>query len=395
MAGGDRIWTGPQATRRKAICQILIDGVDVTSRLDPHLISVTVTDKEGEGTDHCAIELDDRDSRLAIPADDVMVQIWLGWHTEGLYEVFTGKVQSVESGFGRKHGGCRLWVDAYGTAMSGKGKSPMQMSWGEGAPPGQAMSKMIDLKTVLEQAAKHAGYAMHIAPELANIERDYWAMGTESFHHFGARLARELGGVFKISGGNASMTSGLSFTNAAGATLEAVVAEWGKNLIAWRIKPYAARPQEKAAMAQYYDLQKAIFGKITKAIGGGAPFGNAEAITQLPALAPNSQVGDQTNEGQSTDSQRRRGTGWVQLNGEPQARAGKPLTIIGARPGVDGTYRIEEAEHVYSRSFGYLTRCTLNYPNFNPGYTPDWRHPGQPAPAETAPAEPAAPAPAH
>src|SRR5262249_49930740 len=152
--------------------------------------------------------------------DDVEVQIWLGWHSEGLYEVFTGKVQSVESGFGRKHGGRRLWVDAFGTAMSGKGRS--------------------------------------------------------------------------------------------------VVAEWGRNLIAWRIKPYAARPQAKAAMAQYYDLQKAIFGKITKAIGGGAPFGNAEAITQLPALAPNSQVGDQTNEGQSTDSQRRRGTGWVQLNGEPQ-----------------------------------------------------------------------------
>jgi uncharacterized protein len=213
---------------------------------------------------------------------------------------------------------------------------------------------------------------------------------------FGARLANELGAVFKISSGNDSMTGATSFTNAAGDVMEAVIAEWGKNLIAWRIKPYAARPQAKAAMAQYYDLKKVIFAQVTKSIGGSAPFGNAEAITQLPALAPNQQVGDQTNGGQAALADRRRGTGWVQLNGEPQARAGKPITIIGARPGVDGTYRIEEAEHVYSRA-GYLTRCMVNYPNFNPGYTPDWRHPGQPepAPAETAPAEPAAPAPAH
>src|SRR5262245_10413964 len=299
------MWMGREASHRKAICQILIDGVDVTARLDPHLISVTVTDKEGEGTDHCAIELDDRDARLAVPADDVMLEVWLGWHTEGLYEVFTGKVQSVESGFGRKHGGRRLWVDGYGAAMSGKGRTPMQISWGKGAPPGQPMGEMISLKTVLEEAAKHAGYAMHIAPELADVKRDWWAMTTESFHHFGARLASELGGVFKISGGNASMTGALSFTNAAGDVMEAVVAEWGKNLIAWRIKPYAARPQAKAAMAQYYDLQKAIFGQIIKAIGGGAPFGNAQAIAQLPAPAPNSAVGAQTNEGQAAESERR------------------------------------------------------------------------------------------
>jgi hypothetical protein len=42
MAGEDRIWIGREASRRKAICQILVDGVDVTARPDPHLISVTI-----------------------------------------------------------------------------------------------------------------------------------------------------------------------------------------------------------------------------------------------------------------------------------------------------------------------------------------------------------------
>jgi hypothetical protein len=58
----------------------------------------------------------------------------------------------------------------------------------------------------------------------------------------------------------------------------------------------------------------------------------------LPMMAPNKQVGEQTN-GLDSVSTRRRGTGWVQLNGEPLARAGWPITIIGARPGVDGSAR--------------------------------------------------------
>src|SRR5262245_27898901 len=110
-----------------------------------------------------------------------MLEVWLCWQYEVLYEVFTAKVKWLESGFVRKHGGRLLWVDGYGAAMSGKGRTPMQMSWGKGAPPGQPMGEMISLKTVLEEAAKHAGYAMHIAPELADIKRDWWAMTTESF----------------------------------------------------------------------------------------------------------------------------------------------------------------------------------------------------------------------
>jgi len=57
------------------------------------------------------------------------------------WEVFTGKVQSVESGFGRKHGGRRLWIDGYGAAMSGKGRTPMQMSWGKARRQGSRLAR--------------------------------------------------------------------------------------------------------------------------------------------------------------------------------------------------------------------------------------------------------------
>jgi uncharacterized protein len=378
VAGEDRLWNWQgQGSRRKAVYQVIVGGEDITPRLDPHLISLNVTDKE-DSIDKCAIELDDRDAKLMIPPDAAPIEVWLGWHTEGMYQVFEGLVDSVESGFGRKQGGRRLWIDASGTAMKSNVKSPMTMTWGEGAPPGSSQGNTIPLKQVLEEAAKKAGLSAKISSQLGGLKRDFWHMGNESFQNFGQRLARELGGVFKISGGKASLTSATDYTNVDGEKLDAIIAEWGKNLIAWRIKPYAGRPQYKEAAAHFYDLQKSIFDKVTKGIGGAGPFGAAEAIAALPMMAPNKQVGEQTNAGLDADSTRRRGTGWVQLNGEPLARAGSPLTIIGARPGVDGTYRIEEAEHTYSRRGGYLTRCTVNNPAFPQPYTPDWPHPGRP-----------------
>jgi uncharacterized protein len=374
----DDLWLGRQASRRKAICQVLVDGVDVTARLNPHLISVTVVDKIGDSTDTCALELDDRDASLEIPgytttlADGTVtatkIEVWLGWHSEGLYQLFEGTTHQIESGFGRKHGGRRLWIDAFGTALDGKGRTLMNMHWGEGAPPGQAIGDMVSLKTVLEAAGKQAGYEVHVGAEMGDVKRDYWAMTGESFHHFGARMAKELGGTFKISGGKVSMTSALGFTNAAGDVMAEVTAEWGKNLISWRIKPYVARAQAKAANTTFFDLQKSVCGQVSKAIGA-AP-SRVEAVAGLPAPAPNKAVGSQVNEGLAAISAQGAGTGWVQINGEPQARAGTYITIIGARPGVDGRYLIEESEHVYSRAGGYLTRCKLTYPNPSAADTP-------------------------
>jgi phage protein D len=98
---------------------------------------------------------------------------------------------------------------------------------------------------VLEEAAKKVGLSARISAELGALKRDFWDMGNESSQNFGQRLARELGGVFKISGGKASLTSATEYTNAEGVKLDAIIAEWGRNLVAWRIKPYAGRPQFK------------------------------------------------------------------------------------------------------------------------------------------------------
>ena len=67
--------TEVQTFRYRAHCRITVNGLDVTDRLEPHLVSVRVID----GSPFTAeIELDDRDARLPAPPPGAAVMIELG-----------------------------------------------------------------------------------------------------------------------------------------------------------------------------------------------------------------------------------------------------------------------------------------------------------------------------
>lgn len=393
---------GNQSLRRNAHCEVYVDGKNVTDVLDPYLISVEVNDKL-VGMDECHIELDDRDGKLAIPPDDATVQVRLGWsgqgprvppvptnipaggpaelpyEASGMLAVFNGWVHSVECGFARRGGGRRMWIEAMGAPMKGHGKSVDSKTWGEGpmdlgsavtteanpeAGGGGGGGGGIPFSQVMSEIAGSAGYSLNIESGMGAIARPFWHMGDESFHNFVDRMASELGGFAKISGNTVSITpGGGKYLNAQGQVMPTIEAVWGLNLISYRIKPYVGRPQIASAKSKFFQISEGLWSSISSSVGGSTPFGNAKAIGGLPGAAPNSSVGGQSNEGLSADSQARRGTGWCVINGEPTVTAGARMLISGARPGVDGSYRIAEAHHIYTRSAGYTTRCDLSNPD--------------------------------
>jgi phage protein D len=412
--------------RRRAFCQIVIDNVDVTHEYEPHLISVVVIDAQSQ-TDTCSIELDDRDGKLPIPEDNKPILVRLGWAGSGpspnvvmarggggagelawegggLKRVFWGGVSSVESGFARRGGGRRLWIEGTSGNLRDQGKEVMRKTWGDGdlqdhlqrALGGEAASgglgtsgagtgsvsgsipsfgqtnqqkggKGTPLETVLREAAKAAGYKLEISPLLAQVTRDFWHQNS-SFHSFGEQLARELGGAFKIKGDTAYMNSTNDGKNILGEDAGEIDATWGFNLISWRIKPFTTRPDYKKSKSNWYDLFEGAWKSVENNIGAQAPFGRGNAALSLPSPAPNRQVGEQLNGGSASDSAALRGTGWVVINGEPEAASLKLLKVVGARPGVDGQYKIKEAEHHYTRNGGYTTRCILDRPGALDGY---------------------------
>jgi Bacteriophage probable baseplate hub protein len=367
--GADDLVPSGERSHLKASVLITVGGKDMTLAWDPHLISVVAIDKATNPPelDTCAIELDDRDANLLLPQMNDPVTARFGWNGKGMSTVFTGLVSEVESGFARKGGGRRLWVDALGANMTANGKTAELQSWGEGLKPGGGGAD-IPLSQVVGEVAGKAGLSMMVDPVLGAMTRKFWNQ-TESPHQFLARLGQEVGGIVKISGSKGAFVSGLGGLTGAGTSMGTIKAQWGDNLIAWRIKPFLAVPQFKSAASEFFDRLNGAYGKAKLPVAGSLPFGTASATAQPDAPAPGPAEGDQSNSAQDSSSQVDRTVGWALINGNPACLALKTLIVIGARPGIDGPYMISEAEHHYSRE-GYVTRCVLtNYNTTGGGFT--------------------------
>jgi hypothetical protein len=145
-----------------------------------------------------------------------------------------GTVERTFSGWRR---GRTLSISAKGVDTSGKAK--------------EAQQRHFDDKTVediLKEAGSSAGITdVEVDPALATIQRTYFEMRDESFIHMGERLAREIGGNFRIQGTRAVMSK-------RGAVYPASVAAIsGQNLHAWDIAPALGRAQYGKVWARWYD----------------------------------------------------------------------------------------------------------------------------------------------
>lgn len=74
--------------------KILVDGLDITPKINNRLIQLTLEDKRGLETDSLMIELSDHDGLLAIPPLNAIIQLWLGWKHTGL--VYKGSFIATE-----------------------------------------------------------------------------------------------------------------------------------------------------------------------------------------------------------------------------------------------------------------------------------------------------------
>ena len=332
---------------KRAVYRVSVAGQDISSRIDPLLTSIRVTDREGTHSDTAEIIIDDKDARVLLPRTGDEIEIALGWSGGGISVVFSGKVDEVESS-GSRGGGRELRISAKGLDTQGKGKEAQQLN--------------IDDATV-EEALRKAGQAagftdIKVDPELAKIRRDWWGLNDESFIHFGERVAREVGGVFKVQGNRAILAKkgGGSVT---GQEMPSVTAMWGDNLLAWRIKPDMGRPRHKKARARWYDPAEAKWKTKEVEIDGedevdttlGDRFSRADEI-EADGSATNGKA----------DTEDGKGGGSVEMDGTAMARPGGTLILVGARPGIDGSYRIASVDHTYTRSSGWTTSVELKRP---------------------------------
>ena len=337
----------------QAIFRINVGGIDVTERINAVLESLTVTDKAGTTSDSATIVLDDSNGQLLMPAVGGSVTIMLGWRSRGLALVFEGTIDGIRSS-GARGGGRTLRISAKGFDTQGKAKEPLELHKDDAS-----------LQDFMSEAAGKAGLSFRAEGGIGGIKREYWAAGTESFIHLGHRIAREVGGTFKIVGNTAIMVRRNGGLSASGGTLSTVRAIWRDNLINWDISPVLSRPRFKEARARWYDKTKAQWKEKTVDIEiPGASSGATHTNRYVRADQDEAQHSDENNK---RSSERESGSGSVTILGEPAAQPEGVCIVAGTRPGIDGGYRIDSVQHELTRSGGFETKLGLKQPQGDAG----------------------------
>lgn len=331
---------------KRAIYSVTVNGTDITSTINPYLISISISDKAGSASDSASIELDDTGGQLILPAKGAKVVVMLGWADEGLSPVFEGTVGEVRSRGGR--GGRTISVTARGIDTASKAKQPQQKHFDDKS-----------LKEVLEEAGKEAGITdIRVADDLADIKRPYWEMRDESFIAFGQRIAKEVGGTFKVVDGRATMVK----RNGGSFGFPAITAAWGVNLHTWDIAPFEGRSRFKKAKVRFYDRAEAKW----KEREVETDIADTEAENTFSYSAADEDEAEAKANSEKAESEREGGSGSVEIEGNVSAQPEGECVLIGARPGIDGTYRIDGLTHNYSRS-GFTTSLDLRQPTGEAG----------------------------
>ncbi|MHC2003300.1 hypothetical protein ACYQR9_23090 [Methylobacterium sp. CM6241] len=279
---------------------------------------------------------------------------------------------------GSRRGGRTVSLEFQGADMLGKLKELINGTWGGGkdAPQsgGGGGPEQIEFRVPAEAIAKLAGVTLRIGGSLGNVKRSYWSIGSESPMSWLRRTAQELGGQLKIEGTEAAIVDLSSVATAGGVDFPSVDCTVGTNVLAWGIKPRITRAQWSAAAHGFFDRDKAAWQSVVTSIAGGFGFGNSKA--RISGMFPVNEeaMAKTAGKGDSTVSVQERGSGWIVIDGEPKAQALGQCSVNGARPGVDGTYRIVEVEHTYFRGGGFVSRLDVNNPTLtaSPSVTGAW-----------------------
>lgn len=329
--------------------RVIVDGRDVTGDMRPYLIDIEITDKDGAASDACSLTFDDTEGQALLPRDGSKVRVLL----QGMLK-FAGTVDGVRSS-GARGGGRTLKVSAKGFDSRGKAKEPQGFHMDDA-----------ELGDFFNQAARNAGLAgVVVSDKLAGVARDYWSADSESFLQLGQRLAREYHATFKIRQGNGGDVAVLAARDENPLPAVRGVVGTGGNVISWDIAPFTGRGAFTRGKVKYFDRETASFKVEEVEFDLDRDLPDAANVARV-TVADQAQA-KSIGAARKSESKREGGEGSVELDLTVEAQAEAPFVLSGARPGVDGTYRIVSVRHKASRSGGSTTSLDLKQPEGGAG----------------------------
>lgn len=183
--------------------RVTLDGRDLTDRIAPRLLSLTLTENRAGEADQLDLQLTDHDGALALPHRGAEIRLALGWQHSGIVEKGLFRVDEVE------HSGApdAITLRARSADLTADMRLRRERSWDTAT-----------LGDIVRTLAGDHGLAPQIAPTLADIAVPHLDQ-TESDIHLLTRLGHLHDAVATIKAGRLLFAPVGQGTTASGAPL--------------------------------------------------------------------------------------------------------------------------------------------------------------------------------
>lgn len=166
---------------------LTLDGQDITSKINPRLVSLTLTEARENAVDELTITIDDSDGRVAIPRKGVKITLQLGWHGAGSATSLVDKGSFIVDEVEHEGAPDVLVLRARSAEMA--------------KPVRTRKDRSFDKKTVAEivgQIAKDNGLTPKVSQSLQKKIIDHIDQTNESDMHFLNRLGKRFDAVATV-----------------------------------------------------------------------------------------------------------------------------------------------------------------------------------------------------
>lgn len=179
---------------------VIANGANITHLIQDRLLSLTVTDEAGIGSDTVELVVDDRGYRVTLPPVGATLDVFMA---SGFNLARMGRFTVDDAGGSGPV--ADLTISGKAVDMTGGARSSKTRSWED-----------ITLEDLTAEVAGDNSMGSQVHPDLASHHYDYVAQTAESDLNLMTRLAQDIDGLFKAAGGQFLITKRGSGETASG-----------------------------------------------------------------------------------------------------------------------------------------------------------------------------------
>lgn len=326
----------------KPAFKVLVNGIDITGRIDDRMLGITINDAAGVSADTVQIELDDRDNLIAEPPDGALISVMMGYEGLPLVPMGVFVLDSIDYALAPD----RITLRGKAANFGGSLKDQKSRNW-DNKTIGQIVTTI---------AGEH-GLEARVAERFEPIKYEYLAQKSESDINFLTRLGREHDALVTIKEvpdkGSALLFIGRGEgKTASGLTLPQTWIFKNQLMPGSRVTKNKANTY-KAVRAYWQNKETGEKEAVT--VGEGTPvyeITHPHASKDAAKRAAKAKLDEETRKAHGIS---------LSLIGNPLLRAEGQMLAVGLRPSIPVVWSIKTVTHTLKNG-GYTTRIEGELP---------------------------------